>query len=143
MSDRLSKIATALTWLIRIASVILGLLGRNDAVNASVSLAAGAFAAPADFAAAVAESENKITAGMVGFLASFAVPLIVQWIGKLIGSRPNKPGYVAVADRAACETLLLTRAEIPGDLAKVKELIASGVQLETQQRIDAVAPKGA
>lgn len=143
MSEKLAKFATALTWLIRIASVILGLLGRNDAVEATAAQAAGAFASSADYAVAVTQSENKITIGALGFLASFVVPHVVQWIGGWIGSRPNKAGFVAVADRSACETLLLTRADVPGDLAKVKELIASGVQLETQARIDAISPKGA
>lgn len=142
MSEKLAKFATALTWLIRIASVILGLLGRNDAVGATAAQAAGAFASSADYAVAVTQSENKITAGVVGFLVSFVIPPLVRWIGGFLSTRPNKAGFAAVADRSALETLLLTRAGQPEDLAKVEALMKSGVNLEVQQRIEAASAKG-
>lgn len=141
MADWMVKLQKVLQVIAFIVGAVLGLMGQDKKVQTEVSAVSGAYASSADAAGDIAKAGNLSTAGMASLLSTVVIPFVFQFIGQWVGKKPPKPGYVAVADRTACETLILTRANVPADLEKVKDLMTSGVQLDIAQRLEAVKPK--
>jgi hypothetical protein len=135
MPTWLSKLSTILQWASYIVGAILTVIGKNAEVKATVAMAAGAFNSAGDAASAVADAGNTQTSGLVVFIVGVAIPAIAKMIAQFFPKKTAKPGYVAIADRSACETLLLTRVDQPDDFAKVLELLNTGVQLDIAQKV--------
>lgn len=134
MSDRVKK------WF-QILAVIVGaiftLIGKNDEVKAETAAAAGAYESNADAAKDVAAAGNKQTAGFASLLSAVVIPFAFDMLSKWRGGKKLEPGWNAVADAGALQTLKkITRAGRADDMVHIDALIASGVLLETQARID-------
>lgn len=136
MSDRVQKLVKWLQGIVFVVSAILSLIGQTKSTEAAATAAAGGFASSGDAASAVTSAGNMQTAGAAGILLSI-LPFAFQLFGSLRGGKPLAPAWNAVADASALRTLKhITRAGRADDLVHIDALIASGVALETQNRID-------
>lgn len=134
MSDRVKRILQVIAFVV---GSLLTLMGKNAETKANVFAAAGGYASEADEAEDKAKAGNMQTGGIATLLATFVIPFAFDMFSKWRGGKPLQPGWNATADATALHTLKkITRVGRADDMTHIDALIASGVLLETQARID-------
>jgi hypothetical protein len=137
MPPWMTKLSKVLQWVSFIVGAVMTVIGKNSEVEAATMAASGAFASAGDYASAVAEAGNYQTGGVAAFIVTVAIPAIFQLVGKFV---KLDTGWNAGLDSGALHTLKhVTRVGRADDQPHIDALIASGVALETNARIDGKA----